>query len=103
MDQVLAGRGANRRVLHQVRRTHEADRVTELDEPESFGCAANRLEDLLSSKGARTIHAERDVAVPRTSSAHARTMGDRWKKVRVKRGGGQRTSSTSAEVRTGPV
>src|SRR2546427_10633613 len=30
-------------------------------------------------------------------------MGEKWKKVRVKRGGGQRTSSTSAAVFTGPV
>src|SRR5947209_3163188 len=33
----------------------------------------------------------------------ARAMGEKWKKVRVKRGGGQRTSSTSADVFTGPV
>src|SRR5439155_942039 len=30
-------------------------------------------------------------------------MGEKWKKVRVKRGGGQRTSSTSADVLTRPV
>src|SRR5438034_11814675 len=62
-------------------RPNEAQRVPELDEPETFGCAANRLEDLLPSKDARAIDAERDIPIARTSSAHARAMGDNWKKV----------------------
>src|SRR6267143_1977375 len=93
----------NRRVFLEVRRAHQARRHFERHEPEPRRRRPERLQDLVPAKDPRSFEAEGDVAVPRAVRAHARAMGEKWKKVRVKRGGGQRTSSTSAVVFTGPV
>src|SRR5207245_7577992 len=77
--------------------------MCEVHEQQSRRRRPQRFEHLLAAEGPRTVHSERNVAIPRASRAHARAMGEKWKKVRVKRGGGQRTSSTSADVFTGPV
>src|SRR5713226_1084255 len=93
----------DRRVLFEMGRSDEARRTFEVHEPQSKRHGPQRFEHFLASEGPRTVDSERDIAIPRAAGAHARAMEEKWKKVRVKRGGGQRTSSTSADVFTGPV
>src|SRR5206468_9862178 len=93
----------DRGVFLEMSRPNEAEGPGEVHEPEPQRDCPKRLQHLFASERPWSLDSERDVAITRAPRAHARAMGEKRKKVRVKRGRGQRTSSTSADVLTRPV
>ncbi len=71
--------------------------MLELHEPEGLREAMEGFQDLVAGERATSVDSEGDVALPRTTRAHAPRDEREKEKGWEKGGGGQCTSSTSAE------